>query len=106
MNMLFRRNLFNVFKLQRRLLWSSSDKEFFANVPRLADVSKFDAKLVEAHYFERPKYVDITNEDGDFFTMVLPPPNVTGNLHVGHALTVVVEDSICRFNKLLGNYVC
>jgi len=38
--------------------------------------------------------------------MVLPPPNVTGNLHVGHALTVVVEDSICRFNKLLGNYVC
>uniref|UniRef100_A0A915MP12 valine--tRNA ligase n=1 Tax=Meloidogyne javanica TaxID=6303 RepID=A0A915MP12_MELJA len=109
MNMLFRRNLFNVFKLQRRLLWSSSDKEFFANVPRLADVSKFDAKLVEAHYFERPKGEDITNEDGyfnDIFRMVLPPPNVTGNLHVGHALTVVVEDSICRFNKLLGNYVC
>uniref|UniRef100_A0A914L9K9 valine--tRNA ligase n=1 Tax=Meloidogyne incognita TaxID=6306 RepID=A0A914L9K9_MELIC len=108
MNMLFRRNLFNVFKLQRRLLWSSSDKEFFANVPRLADVSKFDAKLVESHYFERPKDLKITNEDGYFndgFTMVLPPPNVTGNLHVGHALTVVVEDSICRFNKLLGNYV-
>jgi len=65
--------------------------------------------LVESHYFERPKDLKITNEDGYFndgFTMVLPPPNVTGNLHVGHALTVVVEDSICRFNKLLGNYVC
>ncbi|CAK5009384.1 unnamed protein product [Meloidogyne enterolobii] len=37
--------------------------------------------------------------------MVLPPPNVTGNLHVGHALTVVVQDSICRYNRLLGKEV-
>lgn len=32
--------------------------------------------------------------------MVLPPPNITGNLHLGHALTVAVEDAIFRYQKL------
>jgi valyl-tRNA synthetase len=30
------------------------------------------------------------------FTMVIPPPNVTGKLHLGHALTNSVEDAITR----------
>ena len=32
--------------------------------------------------------------------MVLPPPNITGDLHMGHALTVAVEDAIMRYQKL------
>lgn len=39
------------------------------------------------------------------FRMVLPPPNVTGNLHLGHALTVTVEDAICRHRQLMGQKV-
>uniref|UniRef100_A0A8R1I9W4 valine--tRNA ligase n=1 Tax=Caenorhabditis japonica TaxID=281687 RepID=A0A8R1I9W4_CAEJA len=35
--------------------------------------------------------------------MVLPPPNVTGKLHLGHALTVAVEDAICRHQRCQGN---
>uniref|UniRef100_A0A1I7THL1 valine--tRNA ligase n=1 Tax=Caenorhabditis tropicalis TaxID=1561998 RepID=A0A1I7THL1_9PELO len=35
--------------------------------------------------------------------MVLPPPNVTGKLHLGHALTVAVEDAICRHQRNQGN---
>ena len=31
------------------------------------------------------------------FMMVIPPPNVTGNLHLGHALTNSVEDAITRW---------
>lgn len=31
------------------------------------------------------------------FVMVLPPPNVTGNLHLGHALTCAVQDAIARW---------
>ena len=34
------------------------------------------------------------------FSMVLPPPNITGNLHIGHALTIAVEDAIIRYQKL------
>lgn len=31
------------------------------------------------------------------FVMVIPPPNVTGSLHLGHALTTAVEDAITRW---------
>ncbi|KAL7077827.1 hypothetical protein ACQ4LE_002915 [Meloidogyne hapla] len=106
----FRRKLFYIFKLQQRLFCSCKNAGTY-NVPKLSEVGKFDAELVEKNYFERPK--DDLNENLKSlgllsqrrFTMILPPPNVTGNLHVGHALTVVVEDSICRFNNLLGNEV-
>jgi hypothetical protein len=38
--------------------------------------------------------------------MVIPPPNVTGKLHLGHALTNSVEDAITRYDSsLLKNYV-
>lgn len=36
------------------------------------------------------------------FSMILPPPNVTGELHVGHALTVGIQDSIVRRKRMLG----
>jgi valyl-tRNA synthetase len=39
------------------------------------------------------------------FHMVLPPPNVTGNLHIGHALTVTIEDVLCRYHRQLGHEV-
>ena len=34
--------------------------------------------------------------------MILPPPNVTGELHVGHALTVAIQDTIVRRKRMLG----
>jgi len=36
------------------------------------------------------------------FTMVIPPPNVTGVLHIGHALTCSIEDCITRWNRMSG----
>lgn len=36
------------------------------------------------------------------FVMVIPPPNVTGSLHLGHALTTAVEDTITRWNRMKG----
>ena len=36
------------------------------------------------------------------FVMVIPPPNVTGSLHLGHALTNSVEDAITRFHRMKG----
>ncbi|XP_076353706.1 valine--tRNA ligase-like isoform X2 [Tachypleus tridentatus] len=37
--------------------------------------------------------------------MVIPPPNVTGSLHIGHALTVAIQDSIVRWNRMQGKVV-
>ena len=36
------------------------------------------------------------------FSIVLPPPNANGNLHIGHGLTVALEDSLTRFYRLKG----
>ena len=33
----------------------------------------------------------------DKYSLILPPPNVTGTLHLGHALTVAVQDAIVRW---------
>eukprot|EP00698_Gefionella_okellyi_P004326 TRINITY_DN14004_c0_g1_i1.p1 TRINITY_DN14004_c0_g1~~TRINITY_DN14004_c0_g1_i1.p1 ORF type:complete len:1095 (+),score=277.47 TRINITY_DN14004_c0_g1_i1:75-3359(+) len=39
---------------------------------------------------------------GEPFVMVIPPPNVTGTLHLGHALTNSVEDCLVRYHRMLG----
>ncbi len=36
------------------------------------------------------------------FTIIMPPPNVTGALHMGHALTTALEDLMIRWNRMLG----
>ena len=42
-----------------------------------------------------------TEENGKF-VMVIPPPNVTGSLHLGHALTIAIEDTITRWHRMQG----
>jgi valyl-tRNA synthetase len=39
------------------------------------------------------------------FCMVIPPPNVTGNLHMGHALNNTLQDILCRFERMRGKDV-
>ncbi|MBY0258746.1 valine--tRNA ligase [Methylobacterium sp.] len=39
------------------------------------------------------------------FTMVIPPPNVTGSLHMGHALNNTLQDILCRFERMRGRDV-
>ena len=37
------------------------------------------------------------------FVMIMPPPNVTGQLHMGHALTIALEDMIVRWHRMNGD---
>src|SRR5579859_276827 len=37
------------------------------------------------------------------FTIIMPPPNVTGELHLGHALTAAIEDGLIRWHRMLGD---
>ena len=37
--------------------------------------------------------------------MIMPPPNVTGNLHIGHALNMTIQDILCRFWRMNGSNV-
>ena len=36
------------------------------------------------------------------FTIMIPPPNVTGTLHVGHALTMTIQDTLIRYRRMQG----
>jgi len=44
----------------------------------------------------------MTDKDAETFSMVLPPPNVTGTLHLGHAATLTIEDIMTRFARMQG----
>lgn len=44
----------------------------------------------------------IAAPDAETFSIVLPPPNVTGTLHMGHAAMLAIEDILVRYNRMLG----
>lgn len=47
--------------------------------------------------------IDSTEDDTrDSFSIVMPPPNANGNLHIGHGLTIALEDSLTRYYRLRG----
>jgi valyl-tRNA synthetase len=44
----------------------------------------------------------VCDKDAEAFSIVLPPPNVTGTLHMGHAAMLAVEDILVRYNRMHG----
>uniref|UniRef100_A0A7E4ZYM2 Valine--tRNA ligase n=1 Tax=Panagrellus redivivus TaxID=6233 RepID=A0A7E4ZYM2_PANRE len=77
--------------------------------------SAYNPKYVEAAWYEwweqegffKPEYgrdLDKPNPKGNF-TLTIPPPNVTGTLHLGHALASSVEDTISRYHRMKGKTV-
>ncbi|MEA4206337.1 valine--tRNA ligase [Mycoplasma sp. 1199] len=52
--------------------------------------------------WQAKKYFQTHDLDKKPFTILLPPPNVTGKLHLGHALDVYIPDTIIRYKKLNG----
>ncbi len=44
-------------------------------------------------------------KNGKPYTIVIPPPNVTGSLHMGHALNNTLQDILCRFERMRGRDV-
>ena len=67
---------------------------------------RFNFKEVEEFYinlWEKHKTFQFKEEkDKKKFCIMMPPPNVTGSLHIGHALTFTLQDILVRFNKKLG----
>ena len=45
------------------------------------------------------------NDAGEAFSIVIPPPNVTGSLHIGHALNNTLQDVLARFERMRGKAV-
>lgn len=71
------------------------------HLPTVYDPSQVEDRLydfwLEKKYFHAE--VDQTKEP---FAIVIPPPNVTANLHIGHALDNTIQDILVRFNRMSG----
>ena len=50
-----------------------------------------------------PTCEDATDVKKENFVIVIPPPNVTGYLHLGHALTTAVQDTLIRYHRMKGH---
>nr|BAC87668.1 unnamed protein product [Mus musculus] len=56
--------------------------------------------------FFKPEYqARLPQATGETFSMCIPPPNVTGSLHIGHALTVAIQDALVRWHRMRGDRV-
>ncbi len=67
--------------------------------------TKYNHKKVEEGKYEEWKkkgYFESGDKTKDPFCIVIPPPNVTGKLHLGHALDVSIQDIIIRYKRMQG----
>ena len=74
------------------------------------DIAKnFDHNTAEAHWYQHwndSGYFHSVPDHRQPYTIVMPPPNVTGVLHMGHALNNTVQDVLIRWHKLRGYNTC
>ncbi|MBO7377927.1 MAG: class I tRNA ligase family protein, partial [Clostridia bacterium] len=70
-------------------------------MPKTYSPKEFETKIYEQ--WEREGYFKAQpNADKIPFTVVIPPPNITGQLHMGHALNQTLQDSIVRYKRMQG----
>ncbi|GIS13341.1 MAG: hypothetical protein CM15mP115_24920 [Alphaproteobacteria bacterium] len=66
----------------------------------------YDPKIIEADWYERweggGNFACDPSSEAEPYVIMMPPPNVTGSLHMGHALTFTLQDLLIRFNRMRG----
>ena len=67
---------------------------------------RFDSKLIEKKWYKKWVESGAFSSDNKSskapYTIMMPPPNVTGSLHIGHALTFTIQDILVRFHRMIG----
>src|SRR5690554_1004440 len=69
---------------------------------------KYEHKIVEEGKYEtwlKKEYFKAGDTTKEPYSLVIPPPNVTGRLHLGHAWDNTLQDIIMRYQRLLGKDV-
>ena len=71
----------------------------------------YNPSAVEEHWYDYWKKLEVFNCDAkkalglsadEKYVIVIPPPNITGHLHIGHALTAAIEDCLVRWSRMKG----
>jgi len=78
-------------------------------LPKAYDPQKYEdsiyKKWEESDFFNPDTCVKegVCKQDADAFSIVLPPPNVTGHLHIGHAVMLAIQDIMVRYHRMKGD---
>ncbi|KAJ3616400.1 hypothetical protein Zmor_011908 [Zophobas morio] len=88
------------------------EKKDVINEPMLPSYNPAAVESSWYDWWEKKRFFKPEGKDGIVhenpkgkFIMVIPPPNVTGSLHLGHALTIAIQDTLARWNRMLGKTV-
>ena len=71
--------------------------------------SKYEPQKVENHWYDywmKHNYFHSTPDNREPYSIVIPPPNVTGILHMGHMLNNTIQDVLIRKARLMGKNAC
>ena len=71
-------------------------------MPKAYDSSATEGRIYES-WVEGGYFTPEIDRSKEPFTVIMPPPNVTGELHYGHALTIALEDLMCRWHRMKGD---
>ena len=65
----------------------------------------FDPSAIETHWYQtwEAKGYFKPSGQGDAYSIMIPPPNVTGSLHMGHAFQDTIMDTLIRCQRMRGN---
>ena len=69
----------------------------------------FDHRSAEQKWYQHwleKRYFNSTPDDREPYTIVIPPPNVTGVLHMGHCLNNTIQDILIRRARMQGKNAC
>ncbi len=70
-------------------------------LPTTYDPKTFEAKLLK-HWAQGGYFTPDTDSSKEPYTIIMPPPNITGKLHMGHALDNTLQDILIRFKRMQG----
>ena len=71
------------------------------DMEKVYEPQKFESDIY-AQWLEKGYFTPEINRDKKPFTIVIPPPNITGQLHMGHALDNAVQDCLIRYKRMQG----
>lgn len=71
------------------------------NLPKTYNPKDFEDRLYD-YWLTNDYFKARVNKDKEPFTILMPPPNVTGNLHMGHALNNTIQDILTRWKRMEG----
>jgi valyl-tRNA synthetase len=72
------------------------------DIPKSYDPAKIERRIYET-WLAQGHFAPQMDSHKQPYVVIMPPPNVTGELHLGHAITIAIEDALVRWHRMRGD---